>query len=86
MNEQTGGFQLNSQGSNQENWCQGQGNQGRNYGNYKLEGQYVQDGNYNYDNNFNWVNMVKKMIEVGLMLYLKIGKLLLRMVEKYGAS
>ena len=33
VNEITGGFRPNAQGSNQENWCQGQGNQGRNYGN-----------------------------------------------------
>ena len=33
VNEQTGGFRLSDQGSNQENWRQGQGNQGRIYGN-----------------------------------------------------
>ena len=32
-NEQTGGFRPNAQVSNQENWRQGQRNQGRNYGN-----------------------------------------------------
>ena len=52
----TGGFWQNSQGSNQENWRQGQGNQGRNYGNYNRESHYVPDGNYNCDNNFNWGN------------------------------
>uniref|UniRef100_M1DBZ8 Integrase core domain containing protein n=1 Tax=Solanum tuberosum TaxID=4113 RepID=M1DBZ8_SOLTU len=36
-----------------DNWRQGQGNQGRNYGNYKRKGQYVRDGNYNRDNNYN---------------------------------
>uniref|UniRef100_M1DZG5 Integrase core domain containing protein n=1 Tax=Solanum tuberosum TaxID=4113 RepID=M1DZG5_SOLTU len=36
-----------------ENWCQGQGNQGQNYGNYNREGQYVRDGNFNRDNNYN---------------------------------
>ena len=40
-------------GSNQENWRQGQGNQGRNYGNYNREAHDVRDGNYNRDNNFN---------------------------------
>ena len=35
------------------NWRQGQGNQGRIYGNYNREGHYVRDGNYNRDNNFN---------------------------------
>ena len=39
-NEQTGGFQSSAQGSNQDNWRQGQGNQGRNYGN-NCEGHYV---------------------------------------------
>ena len=53
VNEQTGGFRLNAQVSNQENWHQGQGNQGRIYGNYNREGHYVRDGNYNRDNNFN---------------------------------
>ena len=37
---------------NQENWRQGQGNQGQNYENYNSEGHYVRDGNYNRDNNF----------------------------------
>ena len=41
VNEQTGGFRRSAQGSNQENWRQGQGNQGRNYGNYNREGHYV---------------------------------------------
>ena len=53
VNEQTGGFRPSAQGPNQDNWCQGQGNQGRNYGNYNREGHYVRDGNYNRDNNFN---------------------------------
>ena len=53
---QTGGFQLSAQGSNQDNWRQGQGNQGRIYGYYNREGHYVRDGNYNRDNNFNWGN------------------------------
>ncbi|KAK4708636.1 hypothetical protein R3W88_029561 [Solanum pinnatisectum] len=39
--EQTGGFRPNAQGSNTDNWRQGQGNQGQNYGNYNREGQYV---------------------------------------------
>ena len=47
-----GGFRPSSQGLNQDNWRQGQGNQGRIYGIYNLEGNYVQDGNYNRDNNF----------------------------------
>ena len=47
-----GGFRPSDQGSNQENWHQGQGNKGRNYGNYNCEGHYVRDRNYNRDNNF----------------------------------
>ena len=41
VDEKMEGFQPNSQGSNQENWRQGQGNQGLNYGNYNREGQYI---------------------------------------------
>ena len=48
-----GGLWPNTQGSNQENWYQGQGNQGRNYGNYNREGQYVLDWNNSRYNKFN---------------------------------
>ena len=34
VNDQTSDFQINSQGSNQENWCQDQGNLGQSYGNH----------------------------------------------------
>ncbi|KAK4717938.1 hypothetical protein R3W88_016276 [Solanum pinnatisectum] len=54
--DQTRGFRANAQGSNLDNWHQGQGNQGQNYGNYNKEGLYAQDGNYNRDNNYNWNN------------------------------
>ena len=60
VNVQTGGFRPSAQGSNQENWRQGQGNQGRNYGNYNCEGYYVRDGNYNRDNNFNRGNYANR--------------------------
>ena len=60
VNEQTGGFRPSAQGSNKDNWRQGQGNQGRNYGNYNCEGYYVRDGNYNRDNNFNRGNYAKR--------------------------
>ena len=53
VNEQTGGFKPSTQGSNQDNWSQGQGNQGRIYGNYNHKGHYIRDRNYNHDNNFN---------------------------------
>ena len=53
VNEQTRSFRPSAQGSNQENWRQLQGNQGRIYGNYNCEGHYVRYGNYNRDNNFN---------------------------------
>ena len=53
VNEQMRGFRLSAQGSTQENWRQGQGNQGRIYGNYNREGHYVREWNYNRDNNFN---------------------------------
>ena len=54
--EQTRDFRPSAQGSNQENWRQGQANQGQIYGNYNREGHYVRDGNYNRDNNFNGGN------------------------------
>ena len=44
---------MSAQGSNQENWHRGQGNQGQIYGNYNRKGHYVRDGNYNRNNNFN---------------------------------
>uniref|UniRef100_M1DGY0 Integrase core domain containing protein n=1 Tax=Solanum tuberosum TaxID=4113 RepID=M1DGY0_SOLTU len=57
VNDQTGGFRANSLGSNVDNWRQGQGNQGWNYGNYNREGKYVRDRNYNRDNNYNYDNI-----------------------------
>ncbi|XP_069151954.1 uncharacterized protein [Solanum lycopersicum] len=60
VNEQTGGFRPSTQGLIQDNWHQGQGNQGRNYGNYNREGHYVRDGSYNRDNNFNKGNYAYK--------------------------
>uniref|UniRef100_M1DTI4 Integrase core domain containing protein n=1 Tax=Solanum tuberosum TaxID=4113 RepID=M1DTI4_SOLTU len=52
-------------GSNTENWRHGQGNQGRNYGNYNREGQYVLDGNLNRDNNYNRNNYGNRNDRVG---------------------
>ncbi|KAK4706614.1 hypothetical protein R3W88_033826 [Solanum pinnatisectum] len=60
VNNQTGGFQANAQGSNSDNWYQGQVNQGQNYSNYNQEGNYVWDGNYNRDNNYNRNNYGNK--------------------------
>uniref|UniRef100_M1DQ98 Integrase core domain containing protein n=1 Tax=Solanum tuberosum TaxID=4113 RepID=M1DQ98_SOLTU len=48
-----------------DNWRQGQGNQGRNYGNYNQEGQYVRDGNFNRDNNYNRNNYGNRNDRVG---------------------
>ena len=56
VNEQTRGFRVSTEGSNQDNSCHGQGNQGRIYGNYNLKGHYVREGNYNHNNNFNMGN------------------------------
>ena len=56
VNEKTWGFRPSAQGSNQENWRQGQGNLCRIYGKYKREGHYVRDENHNQDNNFNMGN------------------------------
>ena len=80
VNEQTGGFWPNAQGSNQENLCQ-KGNQGRNYGNYNREGHYVRDGHYNRDNNFNQGNYGNRNDRSGPYVPPEIGKLLLGMVE-----
>uniref|UniRef100_M1DVB3 Integrase core domain containing protein n=1 Tax=Solanum tuberosum TaxID=4113 RepID=M1DVB3_SOLTU len=60
-----GGFRPNSQGSHSENWRQGQGNLGRNYGYYNREGHYVRDGNFNRDNNYNRNNYGKRNDRVG---------------------
>uniref|UniRef100_M1DCB3 Integrase core domain containing protein n=1 Tax=Solanum tuberosum TaxID=4113 RepID=M1DCB3_SOLTU len=51
-NDQMGSFLNNAQASNQDNWDQSQGNQGRDYTNYNREGNYVYDGNYNHDKNY----------------------------------
>ena len=72
VNEQTGGFQSRTKGSNKENW-----HQGRIYGNYIREVHYVRDGNYNNDKNFKTGNYGN----TNDMFLLKIVKLLLRMVE-----
>ena len=66
-----------AQGSNQDNLRQGQGNQGRIYGNYNREAHDVRDGNYNRDNNFNRGNYGNK----NDMSFLKIVKLLLGMMD-----
>ena len=76
-----GGFRTSAQGTNQENWHQGQRNQGRIYGNYNREGHYVRDGKYNRDNNLNRVTTVIEMIGMGPMSLLKIVRLLLEMLE-----
>ena len=60
VNEQIGGFWPSAQGSYQDNWRQGQGNQGGIYVNYKHEGHYVRDGNYNHENHFNRGNYDNK--------------------------
>ena len=60
VKKQTRCFRLSAKGSNQYNWRQGQGNQGRIYGNYNREGHYVRDGNYNRDNNFNKGNYANR--------------------------
>ena len=76
-----GGFRPSAQGLNQDNWRQGQGNQGWNYGNYNREGHYVRDGNYNRNNNFNRGNYGNRNDRNDPMFLLKIVKLLLGMVE-----
>ena len=53
VNNHTGDFRPNAQGSYQENRRQSHGNKGQNYGNYNREDHYIQYGNYNSDNNFN---------------------------------
>ena len=60
VNEQMRCFRPSYQGSNKENWRQGQGFQGRIYGNYNREGHYVWDGIYNRDNNLNMGNYGNK--------------------------
>ena len=81
VNEKTGGFRPNAQGSNQENWRKGQGNQGPNYGNYNREGNYVRMGITTATTTSTRVTMVTEMIVMGPIFLLKNVKLLLRMVE-----
>ena len=79
VNEQTGGFRLSAQGSNQDNWRQGQGNQGRNYGNYNREGHYDRDGNR--ENNFNRGNYGNRNDRNGPYVPPQNREVTLRMVE-----
>uniref|UniRef100_M1DGF5 Integrase core domain containing protein n=1 Tax=Solanum tuberosum TaxID=4113 RepID=M1DGF5_SOLTU len=65
VNDQTGGFRPNAQDSNTNNWCQGQGKQDRNSGNYNREGLYVRNGNFNRVNNYNRKNYGNKTDRVG---------------------
>ncbi|KAH0725438.1 hypothetical protein KY284_001303 [Solanum tuberosum] len=60
VNDQTGGFRSNAQGSNMKNWHRGQGNQRWNCGNYNREGQFFRDGNFNRDNNYDRNNYGNK--------------------------
>ena len=81
VNEQTGGFRPSAQCSNQDNWCQGQGNQGWNYGNYNREGLMFEEEITTSTTTSTGVTMVIEMIGTGPMFLLKIVKLLLGMVE-----
>ena len=76
-----GDFRPSAQGSNQDNWRQDQGNQGRNYGNYNREGHYVRDGTTTATTTLTGVNMLIETTGMGPMSLLKIVKLLLGMVE-----
>ena len=81
VNEQTGGFRPSAQGSNQENWRQGQGNQGWNYGNYNREGIMSEMETTTVTTTLTGVNMLIELTGIGPMSLLKIGKLLLGIVE-----
>ena len=75
------GFQPSAQGSNQENWRQGQGNQGRNYGNYNREVIMFEMRITTATTTSIGVTMVTEMIGVDTMIHLKIVKFLLGMVD-----
>ena len=81
VNEQTRGFRPNAEGSNKENWRQGQGNQGRNMG-ITIERAFMFEMETTTATTTSTeVPLVIETIEVGPMFCLKIGKLLLGMVD-----
>ena len=80
MNDLMRGFQPNAEGSNQENWRQGQGYQVRTMG-ITAERAIMFEMETTTATTSIRVIMVTEMIKVGLMSLLKIGKLLLGMVE-----
>ena len=75
VNDQTGGFRPNAQGSNTENWRQGQGNQGRNYGNYNREGHMSGMETSIAITTTIGTTMATETIGLDLMFPLKIGNL-----------
>ena len=81
VNEQTTGFRPNAQGSNKMNWHLGQGNQGRNYGNYNQGLTMFNMKSTNSTTTSTGVIIVTETIKVGPIFHLKIGKFLLGMVE-----
>ena len=74
VNEQTGGFRPSVQGSNQENWCQGQGNKSRIYGNYNREVIMFEKEITTAIKTSTGVTMVTKIIGMGPVSLLKSVK------------
>ena len=81
VNEQMGGFRRIAQGSNQENWRQGQGNQGQNYGDYNREVIMSDMETTTATTTSTGVPIIIEMTGMGPMFLFKIVKLLLGMVE-----
>ena len=81
VNKQTGGFWLSTQGSNQDNWHQGHGNQGRIYGKYNRKGHYGEMETTTATITLAGVAMLIETTGMSPVSLLKIVKLLLGMVE-----
>ena len=81
VNEQMGDFRPTAQGSNQDNWRQGQGNQGRNYGNSTVRVIMSEMETTTVTTTFIGVTMLTETTGMGPMSLLKIMKLQLGMVE-----
>nr|ABI34335.1 Integrase core domain containing protein [Solanum demissum] len=84
-NYQKGCFRANAKGSNLDQWRQGQGNQGRNYGNYNQAGHYVATTTTIR------TTMATKIIGVFLTVLLKIrnlviGKLGVKIMKRFDST
>ena len=81
VNEQMGGFRPSAQGSNQDNWCPGQGNRGQIYGSITMRVIMSDMETTTATTTSTGVTTVTEIIGMGPMSLPKIVKLLLGTVE-----